>query len=409
MNIIMKTSMKRSFLACLLSGSMIFANACTTWIRPTGTSDAPIRSRAQTEAKNGIKVSAAVVGDNEARQVFGIDLAAKKIQAVWLEIENRSNRSLVLLPTAIDPDIFAPLEVAFAFHKSNASESNMALKNFMLEMNFPVRRRIEPKSLASGYIFTNWSKGAKPLDIDLFGDRFIQNFTLIVPDPNLEQTQITLKALYSIYPDSEQYDVKSDAILRDALEQLPCCATTRQDARLAEPLNVVIIGEYKDWATAFNRRGYRYRKLNARFLFGRTQDLSGEKSSGWHENAQEQTLRIWQTPIRYQGKPVWVGQTSTRLGGRFADKVASGTTLPLNPKVDESRDDLTQDLAYSQALSKIGYVKGAGCCRYGAAEPSSQGIQYATDGLRAVLVFDDRPVSLSSIEFFEWERLADYR
>jgi hypothetical protein len=32
----------------------------------------------------------------------------------------------------------------------------------------------------------------------------------------------------------------------------------------------------------------------------------------------------------------------------------------MDPYVDEARDDLTQDLVYSQALIKIGYVQGAG-------------------------------------------------
>ena len=84
-------------------------------------------------------------------------------------------------------------------------------------------------------------------------------------------------------------------------------------------------------------------------------------------------------------------------------------TLPLNPKVDESRDDLTQDLAYSQALIKIGYIKGSGRSPSTAAEESSQDAHYRTDGLRVVLVFGDRPASLEKIDFFNWERLADYR
>jgi hypothetical protein len=32
-----------------------------------------------------------------------------------------------------------------------------------------------------------------------------------------------------------------------------------------------------------------------------------------------------------------------------------------------------------------------------------------TDGLRAVLVFEERPASLESMDFFNRERLADYR
>ena len=77
--------------------------------------------------------------------------------------------------------------------------------------------------------------------------------------------------------------------------------------------------------------------------------------------------------------------------------------------MDEARNDLTQDLAYSQALVKIGYVKGAGGPLTTAAEDESDEISYTTDGLRVVLVFGDRPASLATIDFFDWERLADYR
>ena len=84
-------------------------------------------------------------------------------------------------------------------------------------------------------------------------------------------------------------------------------------------------------------------------------------------------------------------------------------TSPINSKVDEARYDLAQDLAYSQALTKIGFIKGSGRDQPPAAEKASGDIHYTTDGLRVVLVFEDRPISLAGIEFFNWERLADYR
>jgi hypothetical protein len=68
-----------------------------------------------------------------------------------------------------------------------------------------------------------------------------------------------------------------------------------------------------------------------------------------------------------------------------------------------------QDLVFSQALIKIGHVKGSGLSESTAAEESSKDFQYATDGLRVVLVFGDRPASLATIDFFNWERLVDYR
>ena len=139
------------------------------------------------------------------------------------------------------------------------------------------------------------------------------------------------------------------------------------------------------------------------------QDISGRKLSRGFTRAQAHTIRLWQTPIRYSDKPVWVAQASTRLGGRFAEKAPVEVTSPINPKVDEARYDLAQDLAYSQALIKIGFIKGSGRPQPTAKEEGSRGLHYTTDGLRVVLVFGNRPASLGEIDFFDWERLDEYR
>jgi hypothetical protein len=171
----------------------------------------------------------------------------------------------------------------------------------------------------------------------------------------------------------------------------------------------VIIGEIDDWIPGFVRRGYQYQPLNPRYVFGRPQDISGQKHSRGYTRSQEHFIRIWKTPILYDGKPVWIAQTGTRLGGRFAEKATAGVTIALDPYVDHTRYDLTQDLAYSQALIKIGYVKGSGHSQPTQTNATSKGtVQYNTDGLRVVLVFTQRPTSLADIEFFDWERLTDY-
>jgi hypothetical protein len=208
---------------------------------------------------------------------------------------------------------------------------------------------------------------------------------------------------------SELQEVEGDAELRQALEQLPCCVSKENGGPSAEPLNVVIIGALDDWISGFLRRGYQYHPLKSRYAFGRAQDISGRKLSRGYTKGQELAIRIWQTPIRYHGMPVWVGQTSSRLGGRFADNALAEETLPMDPRVDAARFDLIQDLAYSQALIKIGHVKGAGRFQSTQTEASSKDVQYTSDGLRVVLVFGDRPASLAGIDFFDWEQLADYR
>jgi hypothetical protein len=396
----------------IIVGSTIFLallmNACTTFKKPATINEAPVQERALTKESNGIRVSAAVVGHEEARQIFGIDLTRMKVQAVWIEIENNSDRSLLLLPTAIDPNYFAPLEVAFAYHKAFAADANAALNEHLLNLNFPIRSLIQPESRASGYIFTNWKKGMKVIDIDLLGHDFSQNFTLFALNPDITQGQDIIDRLDTMFSTVELQKVESEAELRQVLEQLPCCVSNESGGPSAEPLNVVIIGALDDWTTAFARRNYRYQVLNPRYAFGRAQDISGRKLRRRYIKGQTHTIRVWQTPIRYQGKPVWVAQTSVRLGGRFAEKAPLEITLPLNPYVDEARYDLAQDMAYSQALIKVGYIKGSGLAQSIHTEASSKDNQYTTDGLRVVLVFGDRAASLEGIDFFDWERLADY-
>ena len=59
-------------------------------------------------------------------------------------------------------------------------------------------------------------------------------------------------------------------------------------------------------------------------------------------------------------------------------------------------------------MAKIGFVKGVG--RVAAAEPREtvDGSTYHTDGLRAVMVFGGKLVSLAEVDFFDWERLIDH-
>lgn len=122
--------------------------------------------------------------------------------------------------------------------------------------------------------------------------------------------------------------------------------------------------------------------------------------------AQPHIVRLWLVPFRFQGKHVWVGQVSTPLGGRFAEATPDGADPLMAPDVDEARNDLIQDWVYSQSLTKLGYVTGVGRVRVSAPRTTPNGGTYYTDGLRAVLLFEQGHVSLSDLGFFEWERLV---
>jgi len=172
------TKMKLSLVVGVAICLALLVNACATFKKPAAVNEAPIQGRAQTKEANGIRVSTALVGDEQARQIFGIDLSKKDIQALWLAIENNTDQPILLLPTAIDPDYYAPLEVAFAYHKAFASDANKMLDEHLLKLNFPVRSLILPGTQASGYVFTSRTESVKALDVDLVGGDFSQNFTL---------------------------------------------------------------------------------------------------------------------------------------------------------------------------------------------------------------------------------------
>ena len=61
------------------------------------------------------------------------------------------------------------------------------------------------------------------------------------------------------------------------------------------------------------------------------------------------------------------------------------------------------------AAIKLGFVAGAGRLSAAPPLPRPDGPSYETDGLRAVVVFERRPVALSEIQLFDWGRLAEHR
>ncbi len=400
-------TVSRSF-AIFLS---FFVFACATFEKPATTINSQVRERALTKESSGIQVSAAVVGTKEERKIFGIDLSQKNIQAVWLEIENNTDRTLILSPMALDPEYFAPLEVAYAYHRTFAADANAALDEHLLNLNFPIRSPILPGSSLSGYVFTNQTKRMKVINVDLLGNKFSQNFTFFVQNPDFEEEgKRFLTRMKTMFTPQELKIVANEAALRQALEHLPCCVSDAGGTSTGEPLNVVIIGEIDDWVSGFVRRGYRYQRLEPRYVFGRPQDISAQKHSRGYTRSQEHFIRIWKTPILYNDQPVWIAQTGTRLGGRFAEKAPTGVTSPLDPYVDLTRNDLAEDLAYSQSLVKIGHVKSSGHSQSSQTDATPKGgVHYVTDGLRVVFVFAQRPTSLADIDFFDWERLVDYR
>jgi hypothetical protein len=385
---------------------VMFAGGCatTTFDRPTYIDPGALRKRAETVVEDNVRVSAAIPSREESAAIFGIALSEKKIQPVWLEIENRSDRRIFFLRTGLDPEYLSPREVAFAFSGSMADDDKKRLVQHVESLDF--RDPIDPHSTVSGFVLTNEDQETKFVSVDLLSRGWSSHLTLLVPIPERSLAEDRIAKIQTMIAEAKPLRVDDETELRALLEKLPCC-TASENGVQGKPLNVVLIGDLDAMGPALLRRNFRYTPTHPLYVFGRPQDFSANKGNRWVA-AQPHVLRLWLTKIRYQEKLVWIGQVSTPKGGRFAGAAIDELLPVIDPDVDEARNDLLQDVIYSQLLTEIGFVKGVGRVARSSPRTTPGGSVYYSDGLRAVLILDRDPVSLTEIEFMSWERLTDH-
>jgi hypothetical protein len=400
---------------------LLSALGCTVYQKPLPLHDVPFMERSQSKVDGEVRVTVAVLGAEESRQLFGVNLAGRDIQPVWVRVQNSDTTAYWLMSSGLDPDYFSPLEAAYAFHTAIGSSTNSKIDDHFRVMNF--RNPIAPDTSVSGFVFTNRDEGTKVVDIDLVGIGSVKFFTFFVAVPGIKADyhQVDFDTLYS---EEEMVDLDDNA-LRKELENLPCCSTGEDGATNGDPLNLVFIGSREDISSAFVRRGwlpaeqtygkavwktiksflfgtrYRYSPLSPLYFSKRQQDFAGQKPR--HTVHQRNHLRVWLTQMRYQGKSVWVGQISRDIGVRFTLKTWPPVTHKIDPDIDEAMYALLEDLVYSQQIAKTGWVNGVGAATRSKPRYNLTGDPYFTAGLRTVLMFDRRPRSFDQIQAFEWE------
>ncbi|MFP3566023.1 LssY C-terminal domain-containing protein [Paraburkholderia sp. SIMBA_030] len=385
--------------------------------------------RAVTRSDGRIRVSASVLSAEESAAVYGVPLADKGIQPVWIEVQNNDRGSYFLMSPGLDPSFFPASEAAEAFGDRSVPGGKAGLDQRFRVLAF--RNPVRPGQTVSGYVLTNLSEGAKLVQLDLVASKQARTFSFLMIVPGFH-ADYHVSAVFrrDIYPPEKIMNYTDDDAFRTALEALPCCATNEDGSKKADPLNLVIVGGLDDAFAALVRRGWSpteqkwsgaimktissalsgERYINAPvsdlYLFGRAQDLALQKARDTIH--QRNHLRLWLSPMRYHGKPVWVGQISRDIGVRLTFHSPTFTTHKIDPDVDEARTALTEDMAYSQNLQKIGFVKGVGAASQSEPAENLTTDPYFTDGYRQVLVFDLQPTSLSGIAFFPWEAAATF-
>jgi hypothetical protein len=387
----------------------------------------PYRERAQTQVQGDLSVTVALPTAAEAADIYGADLAEEQIQPVWIEVRNDAAVPYWFLSSGLDPNYYAPSEAAYAFH-GVGSDDDQALDKRFDDLQF--RNPVMPGATISGFVLTNLDEGQKAVDVDLIARDDAKSFTFVGVDPTFKATRLRVD-FDKLYSSDELIHVDDEDELRTLLEQLPCCVTNAEGTENGDPLNLVLIGERDDIIAAFVRRQwhpteiiwsgslwrtfrsfalgsrYRYSPISPLYLYGRAQDAAGQKARATINERNH--YRFWLSPIRFRGKEVYVGQISRDIGVKFTLKSPTISTHVIDPDIDEARRYLVEDLIYSQAMHRMGFVKGAAAPTKDGPPTNLTGDAYYTDGLRAVLFFEPRPYSLSEIEVLDWEPVPSLR
>jgi hypothetical protein len=410
----------RAFVFALFTNTL---GGCTSLAPKSATQEADYKSRAVTRTEGRLRVSTAVLSADESAAVYGVPLAKRGIQPVWVEIENHEEQTYYLLYPGLDPNFFPASEVAEGLSPESPSLERTTLTQRFRQLAF--HNPVPPAATTSGFVLTNLDEGVKLVQLDLVANKRARSFSILEIVPGFRgDYKVSQVFQHAIYPAEKISNYTDDAAFRAVLEGLQCCTTNKDGTKNGDPINLVIVGGLDDAFPALVRRGWHpteekwrgsiWRMVTAAlsgdrypdapvsdlYLFGRSHDLALQKA---RDNVHQRNhLRLWLSPIQYHGKQVWVGQISRDIGIRFTIHSPTLVTHKINPNVDEAREALSQDMAYSQNVAKFGFVKGVGGASPSAPRENLTDDPYYTDGYRVVLVFDRKPTPINEIEFFDW-------
>jgi hypothetical protein len=229
-------------------------------------------------------------------------------------------------------------------------------------------------------------------------------FSIEVPGPRLDY-QRSLEGAKPV----ETVDCDLPALMTK-LAEMPATTSNAKGHRKGDPVNLVIVGDFatvlgvfatrwdqteiitmaSSWRTVkafFLGSEYRYSPVSALYLFNSPQDFALQRVRG--SINERLHLRLWGTPLRFQGKEVWVGQVSRDIGVRFTWRTWNLTTHRIDPDVDEARDYVMEDLFEAGRIVAGGYVPGVGACTREQPRHNLTGDPYFTDGYRAVVMVSE--------------------
>jgi len=442
------TQKQNSLLSSFLILSLVFSG-CVRY-RPHTADRASFMERAQTQTRSDLTVTLTVLSNKEAKKFFGASLSKRGIQPLWLEIDNRGDNTYFLIPRNMDPNYYSPEEAAYMAHYKQTRQffeaGLLAVLFFpaliLVPVNFFTIRHankkmdkvfdevsmhsyvIHPGKKHAGFLYTSVDQGTKHVKVDLIGDSQREVFDFMVKVPGMKP-DYTTKDFANRYS-KETIQEYTDKDLPEHLAQLPCCATNKKNTRNGDPLNLVVIGELEDLITIFTSSDWdetsaltmssglsmakafltgendRYSPVSPLYYRGHPQDIAFQKTR--NNINQRLHFRLWYTPMRYHGKPVWMGAISRDIGVKFTFKNWYMTTHKIDPNLDDSRDYLLADLLEMEKVSRYGFVENTALEQPGHKNKNLTNDPYFTDNKRLVIELSTEDAPLQA---FPWGHLRE--
>ena len=386
--------------------------------------------RRKAQSQDGVEVTVAVLDARESRAFFGVPMARRSIQPVWLRIVNHgatpyrlslvaSIRIIIRRMRRQGPITIRPVKGSWnsaswpccSFRLSGCSRSSCSLPVRPIGRStpsFPSSRLSFDRLNLARHTRASCSRLSTPGTRSFTSncsDADTKEFVFTASVPGLNADYLRHEVLQNELPGPPvECDIPT---LHTRLAEAPHATTNRKGLRTGDPANLVVVGEFATLLTAFGPRWdltevitletcmktfrafltgweYRYSPVSALYLFGRSQDFALQRV---RQSINERLhLRLWATPLRYQGLPVWIGQVSRDIGVRFTWRTWNLTTHRIDPNVDEARDYVVEDLFQAERIDIAGYVDGVGACDQRAPRHNLTGDPYYTDGKRAAVL-----------------------
>ena len=399
---------------------VLLVAGCATVKPPQPLDEIPFMERSKTQERAGLRITVAALSEDEARSAFGVKLSKKRIQPVWIDIENSTDEPRYLMLNSVDPRYYSAMEAAYLFHKVGNPARNDQLDQYFESQK--IDPELLPGSRNSGFVYANLKRGTREVRVRLLAEGGIEDFEFYVSVPGLKADWERVD-FHSIYTEDEFVHYDDDEAFAEALRALPCCTTKKDGTGGGDPINLVIIGESDNilapfiaagwdeteittagtsWKTmkSFFGAEYKYSPISPLYVYLRPQDAGLQKA---RDTINERNhLRLWMAPMTYNGKLVFVGGMSRDIGVRMTTKAWNLTTHEIDSDIDEAREYLAEDLATAGRVATFGYVDGVGYASKEDPMHNHLGSPWRTDGRRLVIELSKTQVELDEMEIFSF-------